>query len=28
VHVVRLDDGAETEVAITLHGAFPPKVGQ
>jgi hypothetical protein len=26
VHVVRLDDGAEAEVAITLHGAFPSKV--
>lgn len=28
VHLVRLDDGAATEVAITLHGALPSKVGQ
>jgi hypothetical protein len=28
VHLVRLDDGADTEVAITLHGALPSKVGQ
>ena len=28
VHLVRLDDGPDTEVAITLHGALPSKVGQ
>jgi serine/threonine protein kinase len=27
VHVVRVDDAPETEVAITLHGALPTKVG-
>ena len=27
VHIVRVDDGPDTEVAITLHGALPSKVG-